>query len=176
MERKVYVRSWKINPDSCVYCVPKTYKEELKTLFKNFVYELSILNFDDDKSVYIRKEDYDVSDREFWYLVLTVLKNNGYEFSSYVTTRYAWYENEHLKAEEEKRLKAQKAELERQEKERQEKERLEKIKQEESEYGLLCNKYGCLTNIGFCINKCKYNTQYNMNCRPERVKIKKEGI
>ena len=176
MERKVYIRSWKTNSNSRIFCIPKDCEEELNTIFSGFKHGLNITNFDDEKSVCLEKQDYSVSDREFWYLVLTVLKDNGYEFSSYVTTRYAWYESEHLKAEEEKRLAKEKAQLERQEREEQEKERLENIRQQESEYGLLCNKYGCLTNIGFCINKCKYNTVYNMNCRPERVKIKKEGI
>lgn len=171
MERRVYIRSWKTNSNSRIYCLNKGCREEVENLFKNFKYRLSIEDFDDDKSICFIKNDNSVSDREFWYLVFTVLKDNGYEFSSYLTTRYAWYESEHLKAEEQKRLEQEKRELEKQEKERQ-----EKIKQEESEYGLFCNKYGCLTNIGYCINKCKYNTQYNMNCRPERVKIKKEGI
>ena len=174
MKKLVYVKKREAD-NSFIYCVHKEYETCVKELFKDYKYKIVIDNFDCE-NIGIYNNSFNVPNREFWYDVLNILKDNGFEFSSYVENKYQYYQNELKKIEEEKILAKEKAELERQEREVQEKERLEKISQQESEYGLLCNKYGCLTNIGFCINKCKYNTVYNMNCRPERVKIKKEGI
>lgn len=163
MTKKVYIKSYKTNPYSRILCINKECLEEVKNLFQDFKYKLKIEDFDDSKSICILKNDYNVSDREFWYCVLTILKNSDYEFSSYVNSKYTWYESEHLKAEEEKRLKTEKQESLQQPKER-------------IEYGYFCDKYGCLTNITYCKNKCRYNLKYNLNCKPRKVIIKKEGI
>lgn len=166
MERLVYIKSWKTNPNSQIYCVHNTFKKEVEDLFEHFEYRIRIGDFDDNKSTYLSNPDYDVSGTKFWYLVLKKLKDNGYVFSTFVQSRFEWYEIEYLK--EQERLNQQRLERQKQKETKEEKPKVQ--------YGWFCNKYDCLTELDFCNNKCVYNTKYNMNCKPEMVKIKKEGI
>lgn len=175
MERLVYVKSWKTNIDLKIYCVHNTFKKEVEDLFKGFKYNLRIKSFDDDKSVCFVKNDFNVSDRVFWYQVLNKLKESGYVFTTFVQSRYDWLKKEYLEVQEQIRIDAEKAKKVREQKQQKEEQAIEEIKNQSLQYGWLCNKWGCLVESN-CYETCEYNLKYNMNCRPERVKIKKEGI
>ena len=153
------------------YCIPKECKQELEELFKNFKYSVRIEDVKDDNvrvNKWLLRED--ILLRDFWYAVLTKLKEAGYEFSSYVQSKYEWYKSEHIKLEEERRIAREKENEAYEEKVRLCKEQEEQRKKEESETGWLCVKYGCLTTLAFC-KKCEYNTRYNLNCSPKKVKL-----
>lgn len=145
-----------------VFSVPKECKQDIELLFNDFKYQISLESLNDNflkiEKNLARK---DILLRDYWYSVLTRLKDNGYAFSSYVEKRYKWYEQEHKKLEEERRILAEKI------KEKQEKE----LKKEESQYAWLCVKYDSLTNLEYC-RKCKYNTKYNLDCCAKKIKIK----
>lgn len=174
MKRKVYIATCGYG-ERREYCIPVECKQELEELFKDFKYSVRI---EDLKNGNVKVDKGWLREgtllRDFWYAVLTKLKDAGYEFSSYVQSKYEWYLNEHIKLEEERRIAREKQRQEYEEKQRLLKEEQERRKKEESEYGWLCNKYGCLTTLKFC-EKCKYNTKYFLNCSPQKVKIKKEG-
>ncbi len=145
-----------------VFSAPKECKQELEELFKGFKYPVKIEAINDanvkiDKDI-LRK---DTLLRDFWFAVLTKLKESGYKFSSYVQRKYDWYESEHIKLEEERRILAEKI------KEHEEEQR----KKEESQYAWLCVKYGSVTTLEYC-RRCKYNTKYNLGCRAQKIKIK----
>lgn len=145
-----------------VFSASKECKQELEELFKGFKYPVKIEAINDanvkiDKDI-LRK---DTLLRDFWYAALTKLKESGYNFSSYVQSKYEWYESEHKKLEEERRILAEKI------KEKQEKE----LKKEESQYAWLCVKYGSLTTLEYC-RKCKYNVIYDLGCCAKKIKIK----
>lgn len=159
MKKLVYVKKREAD-NSFIYCVHKEYENFVKELFKDYKNNIIIDEFD-YKNIGLYNNTFNITNREFWYGVLNRLKDNGFEFSFYVNNKYKYYQSEH----ENQKVKEQAVE-----------QVVEQQPKDSFEYGLLCNKYGCLTYIDYCINKCKYNTVYNMNCRPERVKIKKEGI
>lgn len=171
MKKLVYIKTRKLD-DFKLVCIHKDYEHTVRELLSASKYRFNIYSFDFN-SVYIEKNDYNISDRTFWYEVLTILKNNEFAFTEQVESRYEYYVKEHLKLEEQKRVLEENEKAKQEEKERLEKERLDKIKKEENEYAFLCLKYDCLTNIEFCRKKCEYNTKYNMNCRPKKIRIRR---
>lgn len=165
MEKLVYIKSWKTNEYSRLICIHKTYKQELENLFKN-KYKVKVVDFDDDTSVALIYNDYEMDKREFWYKVFNLLIENGYKFVGAALSRYEWYKSKYIKLEEERLAEI---ELEK-EQERLRKEKEEQRKKEEGEYGWICDKCDCLTTLEFC-KKCKYNSKYNLGCSPRKVKL-----
>jgi hypothetical protein len=169
MEKLVYIKSWKTNEYSRLICIHKTYKQELENLFKN-KYKVKVKDFDDDASVTLIYNDYEMDKREFWYKVFNLLIENGYKFVGAALSRYEWFKREYIKLEEERQSEIERQKKHQEEQERLKKEREEQRKKEEGEYGWLCGKYDCLTTLEFC-KKCKYNVKYNLNCSPRKVKL-----
>lgn len=167
MEKLVYRRTYKNVPNSLIICVHKCFEKEVRDLFNPYLVYIDDVS-EDKNSISLNKNDNSKSTTEFWYEVLTTLKNNGFNFTSCVNNKYEYYGKELAKKKEREEIKKAEKQI------KQNEEQLNN--QDEGEYVLYCNKYGCTTDIIFCLKKCKYNTLHEMNCRPARVKIKKEGI
>ena len=162
MKKLVYLKAWRETEKPNVVCVHKSNKEELITLFKNFEYKIDIVNFNDDKSVALYYNDYNITKIEFWFKVFELLLKNGYKFTDTVQSRYDWYKSkieeeiESKKQEEFKRLKEQ--------------EELKKaLAQKQTNTILWCWENGCETTLTAC-SKCRF-TNRGITCEPVKVVI-----
>ena len=160
MEKLLYYKSYKTNPNSEVLCTYEAFYDEVKSLLNDYIMKglLRVTYFDDDESIVITR-NWDVVD---WYEVYTLLKDNGYTFTNAVEKQYKYFEGKHN---------------ERVEKERERKERAEKLKAQAKaepkyETGYWCGKYDCMTTLAFC-EKCWYRRKHLETCSPITIKIQK---
>ena len=146
MKKLVYMKSWREGEKANVICIHKSNKEEVIKLFENFKHRIDVVDFNDEVSIALLNNDFNVTNTMFWYNVFNILIENEYEFTESVKSRYEWYK-EQIKPkepiEEEKPL------------------------EDKTKYILWCWEDGCETTLRAC-SKCRF-TNRGIKCEPVNV-------
>jgi hypothetical protein len=169
MKKLVYAKVYPLNKNAYGICVNKEFEEEIKQIFNGYKYKIKFRYFSEsylfedvsDNSLEIQYDDYTISKVDFWYDVLTVLIEHGYELIGKVKSRYEWYKSkiEEEKQEQLKRLTEQ--------------EEIQKaIAEKQANTILWCWENGCETTLTAC-KKCRF-TNRGISCEPKRAVIEEK--